>query len=154
MSGPDVNIDLNRGVSKRIEPKSKITVCMYKDDPGIYYDIAGRVISKAIAKKAGFDVAKEDRRRKKMNRLKEAQENINSEFDETETNEVVYEKGDYKVVSVGKKVGHIIDNEGNAISSTALPYAECRDIIAQLIDSPPEESEDEEPNEENTNPES
>ena len=134
MADQGIKIDLNRGVSKRIVPDSKITVCMYKDDPGIYYDIAGRLLPEKIAAKAGFNIKNESTRRKKILKLKEAREEIEKEFSSVDENEVFYQRGPYKAIARGNNGAEIIDEDGNKISSGVMPKTEAKTLIDAMFD--------------------
>lgn len=59
-------IDYNRGILKKKDNQTQITVIAFKDDPGNYFDERGQPVSNDLARAAGHDVetgARERRRR-------------------------------------------------------------------------------------------
>lgn len=74
-------IDLDRGVSMRTHPK-RFRVCMYKTEPGVFYDANGVEIDPSLAQEAGFDVAKLQKERKKIQAMEKARKKVEQEFAE------------------------------------------------------------------------
>lgn len=71
-------------------PGEVIMVCMYKDEPGFYFDVNGEPFSKdeaeneRIAAEAGFDVQQGRRDRIFRERMAEARQRIQEELEEAE----------------------------------------------------------------------
>lgn len=72
-------IDLDRGVSIRTHRKG-FRVCMYKSEPGIFYDANGVEVDVSLAKEAGFDVERLTRERLKMKAIEQAKKKVEAEF--------------------------------------------------------------------------
>lgn len=89
-------IDLNRGVSKRTHSNG-MQVCMYKDAPGIYYDVNGNELSDDFAEDAGFDIEQMKKESEKSAKLKAARLKIEKEYAALE-GEIIGESGDYDIV--------------------------------------------------------
>ena len=95
-------VDLDRGVSKR--SYDGIQVCMYKDDPGIYFDNLGNTIKDEFAKAAGFPIAELKLEKEKMARMKTAQLDIEKEYS-TIPGQVIHQSDDFEVVCIDDSQG-------------------------------------------------
>lgn len=95
-------VDLDRGVSKRLH--DGIQVCMYKDDPGVYFNILGHSIKEEFAEAAGFPVAELALEKEKMIRMKKAQLDIEQEYS-TIPGEVIHQSDDFEVVCIDDSQG-------------------------------------------------
>lgn len=74
-----MSIDLDQGVTKRNSPEG-ITVVMYKNKPGVFYDNRGTLVSDAIAAKAGFNVEQLRREQKRRNLLKDYSDKLAAQY--------------------------------------------------------------------------
>lgn len=108
-------IDLNRGVTKRIHPDG-FAVCMYKDDPGVYYDSTGTPLSMEVAKEARFPVEQYARARERLAKAKAALEAIAMEYGEIPVGHVIETSGDYAVVHAGEGQFHVCDKDTNRLT--------------------------------------
>lgn len=135
--GPDMAIDLNRGVRKQIDQKSGIEVYMYKDSPGAYYDRSGNELDEKIAKRAGFDIESLKKRREKMEKMQEAIAKIEEEYGDAKR---FYEKGGLKTLETGPGTGKfkITDRDGNPMSEKEFSFKGAKDIIDSMASSPKE----------------
>lgn len=75
-------IDRNRGALIRKHPAG-MRVAMYYDNPGEFFDENGVQVSEEVAQRAGFDVGKMAKQRRKQKLLREFQERLDREFEET-----------------------------------------------------------------------
>lgn len=125
---PSLLIDLNRGVTKRINPAG-VHVFMYKDSPGVYLDWDGKEVDPAMAKSAGFDIDTLARRKAQADKIREATEAINKEFsDDMEP----YRSGDMQVIKGVDSGYRIADLEGVYLSDSDVPFATAKKILDEM----------------------
>lgn len=145
-------IDVDRGVTIRqivkfdkvnqhkFEPDMKyggLTVYMYKDDPGIYYDVHGNKIPDGMAKLAGYPVDKLSKARRKKEALqifeREMAKQLNMEEDEEVR--ILAEAGDWQVIGLPAGRAKIIDKEtGDLITRTLMPEKDALALLKELTD--------------------
>lgn len=119
-------IDLDRGVSIRVVPlgstgpQAGMQVCMYKDDPGIYYALNGVPISPEWAKSAGFDVEADLKERSRREKRAAALAAIDKEFDVMPEGEVVEEGEDFQIVHMGHGWFDVLDDDGARVNEGRL----------------------------------
>lgn len=124
-------IDVNRGVTKRRHPKG-FAVCMYKDEPGAYFDKSGRELSSEIAGEAGFPVAQYAKERARRARLAEVLDEVNAEFGQLAQGAVVSEQNGFKVVYGGNGTFFIADPDGKPMDTPAMSKAEAVKLVRKL----------------------
>lgn len=112
-------IDLDRGVTKRIHPHG-FGVCMYKDDPGVYYDTSGNKVADEVAKEAGFPVDGYAKERQRREKLAKAMAEINAEFGNIPVGEVISKVGGYAVKHVGGGGFVLVDPDGNTLTKQPM----------------------------------
>lgn len=147
-----MQIDVDRGVTIRqivkfdkvnqakFEPDMKyggLTVYMYKDDPGTYYDVHGNKVPDGIAKMAGYPVDKLSKLRRKKEAMaifeREMAKQLNMEEDEEVV--ILAEAGDWQVIRVSNGRAKIIDKEtGDLITRTLLPEKDALSLLKELTD--------------------
>lgn len=144
-------IDLDRGVTMRQIVKFNdkggflpdpayggMQVFMYKDEPGVYYNIHGKKLPEAIAKRAGFDTEKHA----KMRKFREADQAFKAQLAKELALElgeevILAENKDYKVVAMPMERAKIIDKDtGNAINSVPMPKADAMVLFEELNGGP------------------
>lgn len=76
-------VDLNRGVTMR-DTEEGVRVCMYKDDPGVFFDVNGDAIDPDVAEAAGFPVRRLLGERRKKLELEKRRREIEKELAEEE----------------------------------------------------------------------
>ena len=123
-------IDLNRGVIMRTHRQSGITVCMYKDDPGVYLDENGHEIGESFARDAGFDVDTLDKQKERNEAMAKAIANVNREY-ESEKNQIVFEAGGFKVRHEEAGRHSVLDAE-DLIMSRDHSRGDAINIVRQL----------------------
>lgn len=94
-------IDLNRGISKRTHANG-VQVCMYKDSPGLYYDVNANELTDEFAAEAGFDIKHQAAEKDKLDKLSAARLKIEKEFSAVE-GEVVATVGRYEVICFNER---------------------------------------------------
>lgn len=141
-------IDVDRGVSIRqitkfenqhkFAPDPKyggLTVYMYVDEPGIYYDVHGRIVPEGLAQMAGFEIDKLAKLRNKREAMAKFEKRLAQELAlETEDDEVVIiQEGDWKVVALPMDRAKIVDiATGEAITAVPMPRSDALVLLAHL----------------------
>jgi hypothetical protein len=125
-------IDYDRGVIINIHQGSGMDVYMYADDPGVFLNAHGDVISDALAAEAGYDIEKLGKERVRKSRKQQALEMIDAELadDKDVKEEVLEERGGYKMISTGLGRYHVVDPDGNRL--TSFPVSE--EMAKKLFD--------------------
>ena len=125
-------IDWNRGVTSRQHKKSGIWVNMYKDSPGVFYDMRGGVVPSSIAKDCGFDIAKLKRAAQRKNEIDKVMKEMDEKYSGSSDQEVIFERGDYKVVAASKGFADIYDVDGNHWNTVQMKSKEAIEIVKKL----------------------
>lgn len=144
------SIDIDRGVTIRqivafdkgnpykFLPDAKyggLTVYMYKDTPGVYYDVHGKELPEAIAALAGYPVDKLAKVRHKRQAMQAFENRLAQELAlESEEEEVILkEDGDWKVIAMPMDRAKIVDKEtGEAVTAVPMPKADALALLKQL----------------------
>lgn len=124
-------IDLDRGVTMRNHPKG-FKVCMYKDEPGIYYDIAERSLDAQIAKSAGFPTDKHGKESMRRKKLSDAMHDINAEFGALEEGAEIGVFGDYRVVYHGEYRFALQTLDGVTLDAAPMSKTEAIKLAKQM----------------------
>lgn len=146
-----MSINLDRGVTMRQivafnDPKNPrkyepdinyggMAVYMYKDTPGVYFDVHGKEIPEVIAAKAGFPVGKlaKARRRKEAVAALEAEFRRELEVEDIEEETIVAEAGAYKVVALPMGRARVVDREtGDSVTPVPLPLEAAKVLLGEL----------------------
>ena len=126
-------ISYNRGVTIRMHPDG-FDVNMYKDAPGIFYDVNGNALSTAIALEAGFDIKHLQTLKEKRDRIAAARDAIEREYGEP-VDEVIASSGGFTAVSLGGGLYAILDEDGTRLVDEPMDRDEA---IALVNKSAPE----------------
>ncbi len=125
-------VDLNRGVSIRVHGATGIRVCMYKDEPGVYFDVNGAPITKlSMATEAGFDTERHERERKARMDTQAALAEIQRKYG-LEQGGVLMEAAGYKAVSREDGMFDIINPDGDKTNPRPLSGDEAEKLILML----------------------
>jgi hypothetical protein len=147
MSQPAIDID--RGVSMRqvvrfhkdnphkfeADPLyGGMTVYMYKDTPGVYYDVHGRNVPEGMAAKAGFDVSKMAKMRRKREAMADFERQMAQALAmEDSEEEILATKGSWKVVGMPMNRAKVVDIETNeAVTPVPMPREDALILLAAL----------------------
>lgn len=126
-------IDYDRGVSIRQHKQTGIMVYMYKDTPGVYYNVHGTEVAEDFAGEAGFDIASLGKQRTLRERMSAAMDEIKAELDLAgEAGEVVKEQGGLKIVRINDDKFQVLDENGNKISPIPLPLDQATLLLDKL----------------------
>jgi hypothetical protein len=103
----------NGGILLRQGPGG-MSVYMYNDDPGVFLNERGAIVSDAIASQAGFDVASLAKARRRKLALSKAQAGIDAEYATEENSNIIEERGEYRLVEVaqGHFQIHFVEEDG------------------------------------------
>jgi hypothetical protein len=145
------SIDVDRGVSirqivkfdeknpRKFEPDATyggLTIYMYKNEPGVYYDVHGKKLPEALAKKAGFDTSTNAKLRKKRAAMADFEKQMAEALAlEVEEEEVLAQKGDWKVVALPMDRAKIVDVEtGDTVTAVPMPRKDALMLLDNLVD--------------------
>lgn len=144
-------IDVDRGVifrqivkfdaknPNRFEPDHQyggLSVYMYVDTPGVYFDVHGKEVAPALAKKAGYDTTKLGKLRAKALALEEYNERLKAELAiELEGDEeVLAEAGDWKIVALPNDRAKVVDKEtGEAVTAVPMSRKDAKQLLSDLV---------------------
>lgn len=107
-------IDVDRGCEIRRTPEG-VSVFMYIDQPGVFYNEHGVEVGAKAAQMAGFAVDTLLRERKKREAILAAGKTIAESYQETER-EVVAESGDYRIVHIGSERYNVEFSDGSVMN--------------------------------------
>lgn len=124
-------VDLDRGVVMR-NHRQGFKVCMYADQPGVYYTISGKEVPEAVAAEAGFNVSKLSMERSRREKLSQLQQQVDEEFGALAEGAAVFEAGGYAVVHNGDGGFGIKDPDGNMLTDKSLPRDQAVTLAKQL----------------------
>ncbi len=128
-----MNIDYNRGVTKRIT-QAGVEIFMYQDEPGVFRNAFGDTVAVGLAEEAGYNVSHFGQIRAKNLRLAEAHAAIESEFQSSETERcILQEINGYQLVSIGLGRHEVLDPEGSKLSANPLTRQEADVLIKAMI---------------------
>lgn len=116
-----------------------LEVIMYKDQPGIYYDIHGNVVHENIAKMAGFPVDKLAKSKLYREKMAAVQKKLRAELEDIQMEEeqiVLAEAGDWRVIALPGDRAKVIDKNDNNITPLPMPVAEAKALLRDLTGEP------------------
>jgi len=129
------NINLDRGVHSRTDPGTGMEVYMYVDDPGVYLSAHGTEVDVELARRAGFPIDEQMKKRHIKLALKNAQDKVLAELAEADKSEkvVVKEKAGFKVVDIGYDRYRVHDPDGDLLTPSPLSLRESVILLDQLV---------------------
>jgi len=103
----------NGGILLRQGPGG-MSIYMYNDDPGVFLNERGAVVSEAIAAQAGYDVASLAKVRRRKLAIAKAQAGVDAEYATEENSNIISERGEYRLVEVaaGHFQIHFVEEDG------------------------------------------
>lgn len=136
----NINIDYNRGVLKKIEPKTHVAVYMYKDTPGVFLNAFGSEVSPELARACGFEVDKLLKLKLKGERMAHAMALIEQEMSSEATKrEIVETRDEFRVIHIGLDRYIVEDPDGNNLTPSPLPLDTASKLLVQLTPNHEEE---------------
>lgn len=129
----NLNIDYNRGVTKKVHPHSMIAVYMYKDTPGVFLNAYGTEVSAELAAECGFNTDALLKEKLKRERIQQVTAMVEAELaGDTVTRKLVEDIGGFKVVDIGLSRYIVEDPDGNTLTATPLPLDTASKLLRQL----------------------
>ncbi len=138
------DIDVNRGVMIQKHPSMGL-VYMYIDEPGVFLNVFGKEVPNEIATQAGYDVKTLGKQKLKRERMASAMSAIELELElasEVGKEEVLWERGGYKVVGLPLGRAYVFDDEGNQLNPTPIPRQEAKVLLDHLVPKPKKKEKD------------
>ncbi len=132
---PSEGIDVNRGVMIQKHPSMGL-VYMYVDTPGEFLNAFGKPVPDAVAKQAHYDVETLGKERLKRERMREAMTAIELELELANTAEeenVLWERGGYRVVGLALGNAIVFDDENNKLTPIAIPKEAAKLLLDHLV---------------------
>jgi hypothetical protein len=127
-------IDYDRGVMKSVQPSTGVEVYMYLDEPGVYRNAFGDVITEKLAQEAGFDVEKFRKARIRRERMADAKRAIEEELDHSDVQtKVVKQRNGYALVSMGFGRYNIEDPDGQPLTDKPLTKQEAEAVFDKVV---------------------
>lgn len=100
-----------------------MTIYMYNDDPGVFYNERGGRVSEGIAAAAGFDVETLGKAQRRKQAMALAAEKVEAEYASLPRAKVIAERGEYRMVEIAP--GHFqiqfVESDGNGSPLTTQP---------------------------------
>src|ERR1700692_3578061 len=126
-------IDLDRGAMTCTHPSLGIAIYMYLDDPGVYLTEHGNVLEngEVLAEQAGFDVVKFAKQRKIRAAMRNANEKIMREFNES-TTQVLAERNGLKIGAFGLDRCTVLSPDGDLLNKAPIPRAKADILLDHL----------------------
>lgn len=128
------NIDIDRGVTLCITADG-VEVYMYKSEPGVYLSAYGSPVSDTLAQRAGFDVVKLGKAKKRRELMAKAAYMIDQDLDadDERTKKVVKERNGYTVTSIGLGRHVIQDPDGQRLTPQNLTKEQAELLFDELV---------------------
>lgn len=133
-----VFMDVDRGIMQKITPGG-VKVCMYIDEPGVYYTIKGEPVPEAVAARAGFQVDALRRQREFQQDQQKARTAL-TEALRANTMQKEAERGPYALFMVGEGLA-VIYKDGEKLTETPAPYAAMLELFNDFTADIPAEPE-------------
>lgn len=134
-------IDINKGVETHWH-SSGMQVHMYVNEPGVFRNSHGTIVSKELAAEAGYDVdrlvGEADRRKRIADAIAAVDQEFNQAQNETGGPVLVEEASGFKLLDIGLGRFSIQDPDGNQVVPRPLPEKEARLLFSKLVPAAPE----------------
>lgn len=128
-------VDPDRGYMMRDHGRLGINIYMYVDDPGVYMTYHGHTVPEQLAKEAGFEVDRFAKERLRRERMAAAAKAIEAELaDGGVVEEVVAEKGDFKMIHIGLGRYQIVDKDKQVLTEAPLTKELAEGLLDSLAD--------------------
>jgi hypothetical protein len=132
------SIDINRGVTLCVTTDG-VEVYMYKDTPGVYLNAYGKPVTEALAARAGFDVEKLGKARRRREMIAQAAQIIDDELDsDSVTAKVAKERDGFRLVNIGLGRHVIEDPDGQRLTPTPVTKEQAERLFDELVPKPAE----------------
>lgn len=131
-----LKVNYNRPLHKKVEQKTGIEVFMYLDLPGVYYNSFELPVSDELAARAGFDIVKYGKMKKRREQLAIAMQAIDADLemqDYSEAREIIEERRGIKLVHIGLGRHILEDPEGGKLVNRPLTLEEGKMALEGLV---------------------
>ncbi len=136
-----LKIDYNRGVLKKVIATTGMEIFMYIDTPGVYYTSYETEVTDELAAKAGYDIGKLGKLRKRRELAALALQAIDADLDMEEdagTREVIEQRGGFALVHIGLGRHILEDPEGGKLVDRHMTLEEGQKALEELVPSKPQ----------------
>ncbi len=141
-----MEINLNRGVTIKIDPSSGARVYMYKDMPGMFLNEHGHEVAESLAARCGFAIKDLARQRLKREALATASAEIEAEFESEkaeQNSKVIKETEDgYKIKQFAFGRCWVFGPDNDKMHDKPLTKQEAFHLLKVLRAVPKKEQED------------
>lgn len=129
------NIDLDRGVHSRTDPQTGMEVYMYVDVPGVYLSAHGSEVGEELARRAGFPVDEQLKKRRVQQALSAAQDRVLAELAAADQSvkTVVKEAEGFKIVDIGYDRYQVLSPEDDMLTPKPLDLRSAVILLEQLV---------------------
>lgn len=139
-------IDVNRGVTIKLDPMSGARVYMYKDTPGVFLNEHGHEVAESLAARCGYPVKDMKKLRDKREAMKRATDEIEAKFEDEKTQakeKVIKESEDgYKIIQFAFGRCWVMGPDGDKMHDKPLTKQEAYHLFKVIRDTPTPEGAD------------
>ena len=131
-------LDLNRGVLVKFHPVNRMQVAMYIDRPGEYLTETGEAIDAKFAKEAGYDVAKDLRKKVANEKLAAYKAQLDAEMraEEDALAQAMTDKSGHDVRHIGGGQYALFDKTGKRLTKVAMTKADIEMLVGTVVTDP------------------
>ncbi len=140
-----MEIDLNRGVTVKLDPTTGARVYMYKDTPGVFLNSHGHTVADTLAARCGFLIKELKKLRDKREAMSRAAAEIEAEFESekatsgTGQEKVIKESEDgYKIVQYAFGRCWVFGPDGDKMHDKPLTKQEAMHLFKVIRETPAE----------------
>ncbi len=131
-----LKIDYNRGCLKKVIQSTGMEIFMYIDMPGVYYNSFETEVPEDLAAKAGYDITKFGKMRKRREQMALAMKSIDADLameEYSEQREVIEQRGGFTLVHIGLGRHILEDPEGGKLVDRPLTLEEGQKAMEELV---------------------
>ncbi len=145
-----MEIDVNKGVTIKMDPSSGARVYMYKKEPGTFLNAHGHEVADSLAARCNFDVKELKKLRAKREALSRATDEIEAQFEseksEQKKEKVIKQSEDgYKIVQFAFGRCWVFGPDGDKMHDKPLTKQEAHHLFKVIRDTPSPTPEKEKP---------
>lgn len=127
-------VDVDRGAMCCIH-RSGMTVWMYLDDPGVYFDDHLALVPDAVAKEAGFNVERNRKLRIRNEELKRVRAVMDEKLQIDSTTQIMAESGRYRLEQYENGMARVVTDDG-PLFSTPMTFSIAEALFKSLTENP------------------
>lgn len=128
-------IDLDRGVHQRIDLGTGMDIYMYVDTPGVYLTLHGTEVDVELARRAGFPVEEQLKKRRVQQALVAAQDRVLAELQvaDQSVKVVVKEADGFKIIDIGYDRYQVLSPDDDVLTPSPLNLRSAVILLGQLV---------------------